>query len=114
MGDMDPAFMRRFHFLLDFPMPDRRDRLRIWEGMLPAQAEREPGLDLVPLAEQFELSGGEIRNVALAAAYMAASEGRPIGMAHLKRALRREFVNTGRVLGERELRALEGNQPPIA
>ena len=96
VGDLDEAFTRRFHFLLDFPMPDASYRLRLWEGMLPPQAEREPDMDLSPLASSYELSGGEIRNCVLAAAYMAIAEGRPVGYSHLERGLRRELGKTGR------------------
>ena len=108
MRDLDEAFVRRFQVLLRFPMPEAPDRLRLWEGMIPAQAARAPDLDLGTLAQKFEVSGGEIRNVVLAAAYLAAGAGVPIGMGHLKRALRRELGKSGRVLSKEELTALEG------
>ncbi|HEX2572319.1 MAG TPA: ATP-binding protein [Polyangia bacterium] len=107
-GDMDEAFLRRFHFILDFPMPERDERLRIWRGMLPPEAEREPHLDLEALAEAIDASGGEIRNAVLIGAYLAADEGRPIGLTHLKKALRREMLKNGRVLDERARRVLDG------
>ena len=99
-SDMDEAFTRRFQFMIDFPMPDEAHRLKIWEGMFPAAAERDTDLDLPHLAREFELSGGEIKNVALAAAYMAASASRPISDADIRRAVRREFGKNGRVLDE--------------
>ena len=98
VGDLDEAFLRRFHFLLDFPMPDASYLLRLWQGMLPAQTERESNLDLRPLAAAYELSGGEIRNCVLAAAYMAAAEGKPVGISHLERGLHRELSKTGRII----------------
>jgi ATPase family protein associated with various cellular activities (AAA)/winged helix domain-containing protein len=97
VGDLDEAFLRRFHFLLDFPMPDASYRLQLWQSMLPAQVDRAPGLDLTPLANAYELSGGEIRNCVIAAAYMAAEEGSRIEFAHLERGLRRELRKTGRI-----------------
>ncbi|HWF06819.1 MAG TPA: ATP-binding protein [Bryobacteraceae bacterium] len=108
IGDLDEAFTRRFHFILDFPMPRPPERLRIWEGMLPAEAEREPELDLDKLARHYEISGGEIRNSVLSAAFIAANENRPIGIRHLKRGLRRELLKTGRVLDGRQRQALDG------
>jgi len=108
VGDLDEAFTRRFHFILDFPMPRAPERRRIWEGMLPAEAEREPDLDLDTLSRDYEISGGEIRNSVLSAAFVAAEEGVPIGLRHLKRGLRRELLKTGRVLDGRQRRALEG------
>ncbi len=97
-SDMDEAFARRFQFMIDFPMPDEAHRLKIWEGMFPAAAERDTDLNLPHLAREFELSGGEIKNVALAAAYMAASASRPISAADVRRAVRREFGKNGRVM----------------
>jgi hypothetical protein len=109
MSDLDDAFTRRFHFILDFPMPQAAERRRIWEGMLPSDAEREPQLDLETLARDYEVSGGEIRNSVLSAAFIAANEGAPIGLRHLKRGLRRELIKTGRVLDSRQRRALDGD-----
>jgi SpoVK/Ycf46/Vps4 family AAA+-type ATPase len=106
-GDLDEAFVRRFHFILEFPMPRPEERRRIWAGMLPADAEREPRIDIDALARDYEISGGEIRNSVLTAAFMAANEGVPIGLRHLKRGLRRELLKAGRVLEPRQRRALE-------
>ncbi|NUO63622.1 MAG: ATP-binding protein, partial [Gemmatimonadaceae bacterium] len=105
--DLDEAFVRRFHVMIDFPLPNAADRLRIWEGMFPADAARDEDVDLAQLAEPVELSGGEIKNVALAAAYLAAAEGTPIAMRHLRRAVMRELQKNGRVLGGELLRELE-------
>jgi hypothetical protein len=90
-------------------MPRPPERRRIWEGMLPRDAEQEPGLDLDILARDYEISGGEIRNSVLSAAFIAAEEGVPIGSRHLKRGLRRELLKTGRVLDGRQRRALDGH-----
>ncbi|MEB3260924.1 MAG: ATP-binding protein [Cyanobacteriota bacterium] len=98
MRDLDEAFRRRFHFILDFQLPLPPERRRIWAGMLPPQASREEGLDLDQLANNYEVSGGEIRNSVISAAFLAASEGVPIGMRHLRRGLRRELLKVGRVL----------------
>jgi SpoVK/Ycf46/Vps4 family AAA+-type ATPase len=104
--DMDEAFTRRFDIIVSFPMPDEAHRLRIWEGMFPQTAVREETLDFGPLARKFELSGGEIRNVVLAAAYLAANEGQPISKRQLKQALIREQRKSGRVIDEKEFDAL--------
>jgi AAA+ superfamily predicted ATPase len=111
MRDLDEAFVRRFHFVVDFPMPAEAERLRIWQGMFPPQAAREPDLDLARLARDYEVSGGEIKNAVLAAAYLAASAGRPVGPDHLRRALRRELLKSGRVVDERGLGVPEGTGP---
>jgi SpoVK/Ycf46/Vps4 family AAA+-type ATPase len=110
LGDLDQAFTRRFHFILEFPMPQAVERRRIWEGLLPREAALASGLDLEALARDYELSGGEIRNSVLSAAFIAAEEGAPIGLRHLKRGLRRELLKTGRILDSRQRRALDGDQ----
>jgi hypothetical protein len=66
--------------------------------MLPSEAATTPDLDLESLARGYELSGGEIKNAALAAAYMAAAAGKPIGMEELTRAARRELTKGGKVM----------------
>ncbi len=68
-------------------MPDERARRWLWEGMFPEEAERAEELDFGFLASQFEITGGQIRNSVLAAAFLAAFAGAPIGMDHLRRAL---------------------------
>jgi SpoVK/Ycf46/Vps4 family AAA+-type ATPase len=98
--DLDEAFMRRFHVVIDFPMPGEADRLRIWTGMIPAAA-RSGSLDLASLAREYETSGGEIKNAALAAAFLAAAEGGPLTTSHLSRAVRRELIKSGKVVDDR-------------
>src|SRR5262249_61563563 len=56
VGDMDDAFIRRFHFIVDFPMPDEAARLRIWEGMLHPEVGRHEGLQLGALARTSEIA----------------------------------------------------------
>jgi hypothetical protein len=97
--DMDEAFTRRFHFIVDFPMPDEAHRLKIWRGMFPAETALSESLDLASVAKRFEMSGGEIKNAALSAAFAAAGEGRPLSTEHVMRAVRREFRKAGRLAG---------------
>lgn len=95
--NMDPAFLRRIRFILQFSLPDAAMSSRLWEQSLPGPSFRSADLDLRPFVEQFTLSGGVIQNIALAAAHMAAAEpeGR-IGMDHLVLATRRELEKQGR------------------
>jgi SpoVK/Ycf46/Vps4 family AAA+-type ATPase len=108
MRDLDEAFVRRFQVVAHFPMPDARDRLRIWSGMFPAESGRDADLGLDRLAVLFELSGGQIKNIVLAAAFLAAAEGRSIGMGHFVRALRREVIKGGGIVDDRDLLLLAG------
>ncbi len=103
--NMDDAFVRRMHITVEFPFPNASDRERIWRGVWPAQTPRSDELDLDFMAQRFELAGGNIRNIALAAAFLAAEDGTALTMEHLMRATRREYQKMGKVIGEREFGA---------
>src|SRR2546426_875240 len=86
---MDEAFVRRMHFTIEFPFPGEVERRRIWEGIWPAGLPRRADLDLKFMAGRFELAGGNIRNIALGAAFLAAADGEVVTMGHLLQATRR-------------------------
>src|SRR6185436_19245038 len=96
-GNMDAAFVRRLRFMLNFPAPDRDLRRRLWEQSLPAERWRDGDLELDLLADRFQLSGGAIHNIGLAAAHLAAATpSGQITAAHLTRATQRELLKVGR------------------
>jgi hypothetical protein len=101
-SNLDEAFARRLDSLIDFPEPEEADRLRLWDRCIGTHAPRAGDLNLAFLAHAFKLSGGNIRNIALAAAYMAAEAGQPITMAVLIRATQREYRKLGRMVVESE------------
>jgi hypothetical protein len=96
--NLDEAFMRRMHFVVDFPMPEEEDRRRIWASALPAELPLGPDVDLDFMARKFRLAGGHIRNIVVAAAFLAAADGRVVRMPHLIAATRREFQKIGRMV----------------
>ena len=69
--NIDAAFLRRLHAVVDFPAPDAGARLRIWQGMFPEGLRYPGGSELTELAERFPLSGGSIKNIVLDAAFRA-------------------------------------------
>jgi hypothetical protein len=87
---LDEAFLRRLRFLVDFPFPDAAHRLRIWKAVFPSQAAVD-GLDWDALA-RLEIPGGNIRNIAVNAAFLAAAAGTSIRMDHVLEASRREYA----------------------
>jgi DNA-binding SARP family transcriptional activator len=101
--NIDEAFVRRLHVTIEFPVPGIEDRRRIWEQIWPAAAPRSADLDLELLARQIDLPGGNIRNIALAGAFLAAADGGMVTMAHLLQATRREYQKMGKVLTGGEL-----------
>ncbi|HMC08073.1 MAG TPA: ATP-binding protein, partial [Actinomycetota bacterium] len=96
-SNLDEAFTRRLDAIVDFPMPEEEDRERLWRKNLRAELPTSDDVDVRFLAEAFNLSGGNIRNIAVAAAYLAAGEDRPVGMADLVRATEREYRKLGRL-----------------
>jgi SpoVK/Ycf46/Vps4 family AAA+-type ATPase len=100
---MDEAFTRRLQFIIEFPFPDETQRRQIWQVLFPDQAPREEEIDFEFLARQFRLAGGNIKNIVLGAAFLAASNGGRIGMEQLIRAARREYQKMGRVLNANDL-----------
>ncbi|MGC4153593.1 MAG: ATP-binding protein [Propionicimonas sp.] len=94
--NIDQAFTRRIAVWVDFRPPEEADRRRIWELNFPARAPVGE-IDLEFLARNFAISGGTIRNAALAAAFLAAADARPITMDDVVIGLKREFQKSGKL-----------------
>jgi hypothetical protein len=103
-ANLDEAFTRRLQFAVDFPFPEADDRQRIWETLFPPDVPRQPELDFELLARRFKLAGGNIRNVIVSAAYLAAADGEVVTMAHILHGIRRELQKMGRLVNESDLR----------
>jgi ATPase family associated with various cellular activities (AAA) len=101
-ANIDDAFTRRLDAIVDFPPPDADLRLALWQRCLAPPLPLGDDLDLDFCAKSFELSGGNIRSVALTAAYRAAEQGRPVAMADLVTAVQQEYRKLGRLVHERE------------
>lgn len=100
--NMDPAFLRRIHAAVDFPRPDAEARLKILRGMFPEDIHRPSDEELRALAEAFILSGGNIKNVVVDAAFRALAEAGPEGpeitIRHLVLGVAREQQKMGKAL----------------
>jgi SpoVK/Ycf46/Vps4 family AAA+-type ATPase len=96
---LDEAFTRRLDVIVDFPFPGVEERRRIWRACLPPELPLAADVDLVEAA-QFRLAGGNIRNAALGAAYLAAADDGRVGRRHLLDAVRREYQKIGKVLAD--------------
>lgn len=96
--NLDQAFMRRFDHVIEFPAPAVEHRKALWErgrlGRAPIAAE----VDFTLLAERFELTGAQIRNCWLGAAFRAAEQGTTIGLDVLLQAVAAELIKQGKVL----------------
>jgi len=104
--NIDDAFLRRINSNVEFPRPDRESRAEIWRSIFPEEA---PVGDLdIAFLSRFEITGGNIKNVALTASFLAADderdgdEAKTVEMRHVVRALRRELQKTGRLVNPEE------------
>lgn len=101
-GDLDKAFVRRIRFILDFVPPAPAERLTLWRRALlsrsPSGEELLGSIDLNFLADKLSMTGAEIVQAALGAAFLACGEGTRISMKHVLHAARREMSKNGMVL----------------
>jgi len=96
---LDDAFRRRIAVHVRFALPDATERKHLWRALLPATAPRAPDVERCyeTLAEQFEMSGGHIRNAVLRAAFLAADEDSGITAHHLQRSAQLEYEAMGKL-----------------
>jgi len=98
---LDPAFLRRLRFVVEFPFPEAAQRADIWRRIFPQQTPTE-GLRIDRLA-RLNAAGGHIRNIALGAAFLAADAGEPVRMSHVLSATHSEFAKLEKPLAESEI-----------
>jgi ATP-dependent 26S proteasome regulatory subunit len=98
--NLDEAFIRRLHFSVDFPFPEEGDRYHIWQKAFPKAAPLSEDIDLAFMAQHFRMAGGNIKNIVLSAAFLAADNGYCITMEKLIRATKREYQKMGKLCTE--------------
>ncbi len=94
--NMDSAFVRRMHFTIEFPFPAHDSRLQIWEKIFPKQTPINESIDYLFLSNKLNISGGNIKNIALTSAFYAAGDGKVVTMAHVIQACKREYQKMGK------------------
>ncbi|RCJ29407.1 ATPase [Nostoc minutum NIES-26] len=99
---IDSAFLRRIRFIVRFEFPYPQERIQMWKRIFPAQTPTE-GLDYNKLS-RLDASGATIRNVAMNAAFLAASAGEPVMMKHLLAATRAEYSKIGQLLSDNQVK----------
>ena len=99
---LDTAFLRRIRFVVEFSFPDAAHRAEIWRHIFPEATPTE-GVDITRLAN-LNVAGGNIRNIAMQAAFLAAESGEPVRMWHLLRAARGEYAKLEKPLTDAETR----------
>jgi len=107
--NMDQAFARRMHYVIEFPRPDASLREQLWHRIFPPQVPLARGIDFAFLARQFDLAGGDIKTIALDAAFLAAGQDRPLAMTDLVDAVSRQMLKQGRPLGASDFKQYHGS-----
>jgi SpoVK/Ycf46/Vps4 family AAA+-type ATPase len=97
-NNMDEAFTRRLQFIIDFSLPNEKQRYQIWQKAFPKDTPREDDLGFSFLSHNFELTGANIRNIALRSAFFAVRESNRIERRHIIQAIRREYQKMGKIL----------------
>ena len=105
--NLDEAFVRRIQHIVEFPFPDAAHRQRIWEVMFPPETPLGEDVDFRSLARAVKLAGGNIKNIAVTAAFYAAADGRVVRLPHIIRACSREHTKLGQTWGGEELSSQE-------
>lgn len=98
---LDVAFLRRIRFVVQFPFPDAVQRAEIWRRIFPSKTPTE-ALDPLQLAK-LNIAGGNIRNIALNAAFLAADASEPVQMKHMLQAAKTEYAKLEKNLTESEI-----------
>lgn len=97
-SSIDEAFRRRLRFRIQFPLPDWQQRAQLWAAMLPMEATVEADIPFEELGQRFEMSGGNIKNAVLKAAFFAAHAGTPITYDLLQLGAVQELQEMGRLV----------------
>jgi SpoVK/Ycf46/Vps4 family AAA+-type ATPase len=95
--NLDEAFIRRMRFMIPFPFPCDEDRERIWHKVFPENAPLGDDVNFRWLSRKLKITGGNIKNISLRAAFLALEKGGPIGMDCLIEAAKRENEKIGKV-----------------
>jgi DNA polymerase III delta prime subunit len=101
--NIDEAFTRRIQHIVEFPFPDSEHREKIWRMLYPKEAPLDKDIDFEFIAKRFEIAGGNIKNIVVSSAFLAAQTNEAIQMKHIISALKYELHKTGRVLLKEDL-----------
>ncbi|MEO9964783.1 MAG: ATP-binding protein [Reichenbachiella sp.] len=98
-GNIDEAFARRFQSMIYFPLPEKEERLLLWKSYFNGNLPIDPDIDFKPLADEYELSGGNIVNILRFSCIKAVErEHQQVQEEDIVEGLRREFRQLGRTV----------------
>jgi SpoVK/Ycf46/Vps4 family AAA+-type ATPase len=94
LQNIDQAFLRRIQLSVHFPNPLPGEQISLWQAHLP-EGHVDTGIDFSDIVSRYDLTGGDIRNASLTAAYHAAEGNEKIGNVHIIKAIKKEFFKKG-------------------
>ncbi|MFZ5352371.1 MAG: ATP-binding protein [Bacillota bacterium] len=98
LQNIDEAFMRRINYIIKFPFPDAKYRELLWRSMYTKETPLSKDIDFKYLGEKFLIAGGNIKNIVLASAFLAAENGEAVSMKHIVNAAKYELEKSGKIL----------------
>lgn len=98
LANIDTAFQRRIHVMIEFPEPGPGERERLWTAVAPPELPVDPAIDHAELARRYRLTGAQIRDATLDAAYLAAADGRVVTTGHLVAGIHRQYEKSARTV----------------
>ncbi len=98
LANIDAAFQRRIHVMVEFPEPGPGERERLWAAVTPTALPVDADIDLAALAHRYPLTGAQIRDATLDAAYLAAAGPRVVTEDHLLAGVRRQYEKAGKTV----------------
>lgn len=98
LANIDEAFQRRIHVMVEFAEPGPAERDRLWRGVLPSALPVADALDLARLAQRYPLTGAQIRDASIDAAYLAAAGAGVVTEDHLEAGVRRQYEKASRTV----------------
>jgi len=102
-NNIDSAFARRFQVVIEFSRPTAEERIELWRRHIPSKAPTDKSVDVELLGNEMKLTGGQIHNSAIYAAFLAAGEGSSISLHHIAKAV---WIELGKDNRERMLSSL--------
>ena len=97
-SSIDEAFKRRLRYIVDFKEPNMEERIQLWKALIAPNTPLKDDINWRILSENFELSGGHIRNATLNASIRAAAKGEALGMQYLLEAAIAETQKLGKLV----------------
>lgn len=98
--NLDAAFFRRINYVVHFNMPNAELRKEIWQKMYTKKMPLSKDIDFDYLSRQFEIAGGNIKNVVITSSFMAAAESKQIEMKHIVKGLDYELRKQGKMVSK--------------